>query len=501
MKLGIVPYQEEDFIVEKGSLRPSFPQYQPTYDNFNKPHDIPLNKRHFIYSPCAPITAFKELGYCNTEYPFENPGFNTMDRSDGLSLIENSNDTVGVIPSMGWKTGRCDVCIKEGVSYWEIEVIKGGTVSLPSEEDDILKRREKIDTSPHLRFGISRRETSLEAPVGFDSYGYGIRDQSLESVHEGKLRKILQDGKILKPGDRLGFILELPKIDKQIEQAKEYTARRLDGLNQSIYTLQGTYNTDFSNEDTSNHSGGPLKKKSKHSKTSNKEFEKALLEDIDYTNIFRDQIAIRYKGQLFFEGTDYIKTTKPEYYSSDRRERQDYYSLEGSSLKVYLNGEYLGKSFENIDPFLPPFSELQYNEKFYYGYWKNGELNQVEANFRSNSFNQNETEENKPQETLVGRHGSNVSNGKQKRLLLRNKYVNNNKLGYYPTVSCFNGGEAKIITVKKNLKYFEEVKKAEITESEIKTLDVLFQEQIAEDLVWDIIDEVEEECKNKHKKK
>lgn len=107
--------------------------------------------------------------------------------------------------------------------------------------------------------------------------------------------------------------------------------------------------------------------------TTNKEFQRALLEDIEYNDVVRDQIAIRYKNQLFFEATDYVKTTKPEYYSSDKRERQDYYQLEDSYLAIFQNGKYLGKAFENLKPFLPPFSELQYNEKFYLGYWQHGE--------------------------------------------------------------------------------------------------------------------------------
>lgn len=457
MKPGIIAYQADDFTISDAERRPNLPQFQSSHDEFYIPHDIPLNRRHFMYVPCAPIAEFKELGYCNTEYPFDNPGFSYMDRSSGIALHQKKNETIGVPKIVGWRTARCDVCIKEGLSYWEVEILKGGSVD--SESSDNKRKKELIDSSPHLRFGISRREASLEAPVGFDSYGYGIRDQSLESIFDGNLKQLLQPIKELKPGDILGFLLRLPDIDTQVKQAKEYTNRRLEALNKS-----NANHVDYS-EDLN---GGPPKKKNKLEKTTQKDFQRALLEDIDYNNIIRDQIAIRYKNQLFFEATDYVKTTKPEYYSSDRRERQDYYTLEGSYLKLYLNGKLLGTAFDDLKPFLPPFSELQYNEKFYFGYWKHGEYN----------------DEN------IEKEKSSIQNGTEKKgLLLRNKYVNNNKLGYYPTVSCFNGGEARIITAKSKLKYFNN-----ITEH-ANTLDILFKEQVAEDIVWDIIDEVEEEFK------
>lgn len=491
MKLGIIPYQKEDFEVTNGEKRPKFQEYQSTYEGFNKPIDTPLNKRHFIYAPCAPMTLFTELGYCNTEYPFDKPGFNTMDRSDGLSMICKGNDTVGVMESMGWRTGRCDVCIKEGTSYWEVEVVKGGVSIDEDAGNDPIKIKDAIDTSPHLRFGISRRETSLEAPVGFDQYGYGVRDQALESVHGGELKKKIITDKQLKQGDTIGFLLTLPDSKKQIEQAKDYTLRRLQTLMKS----------DPSN---SEHAGdhdhlttGPQRKKVRNSKYSSNEFQKALLRDIDYSDIVRDQIAIRYKGQLLYEATDYIKTTKPEYFSTDHKDEEYYDSLKGSSLKIFLNGEYLGNAFDDLNPFLPPFSELQYNEKFYYNYWKNGGSSDDGIRNHNSGINDDDMDLKKEPSIVNTLRSDIIKNNMDRKQILRNKYVNNNRLGYYPTVSCFNGGEAKIITMKTELKYLEQVQTT--TTDSITTLDTLFNEQIADDIVWDIIDEIEEECKKNAK--
>ena len=74
--------------------------------------------------------------------------------------------------------------------------------------------------------------------------------------------------------------------------------------------------------------------------------------------------------------------------------------------------------------------------------------------------------------------------------LLKNKYVNNNKLGYYPTISCFNGGVARIVTNTKQLLYWDKVKQ---DKRDVKCLDEIYDEQVADEIVWDIIDEVEAE--------
>ncbi|QLQ81048.1 hypothetical protein HG537_0E04030 [Torulaspora globosa] len=470
MKLGIIPYQAEELVHGKdsGNVRPRFPSVQKTHEIetkdddvkvFVKPEDIPLNRRNFVYRPCAPNPRFTELGYCCSEYPFKNAGMNIMDRSDGISLIKDGNDVVSVDESLGWRTSRCDACVKEGEAYWEVEIIRGGLLEPFPDDIPLQKRRDVLNSIPHLRIGISKREASLEAPVGFDSYGYGIRDHTLESIHEGNITQTLPL-KFLKPGDRIGLLLRLPTFEEQNRQADEYRQRRIAAL--SSDSSKPTPSNDYwTPEDP-----GPNKKKTKKG-FCNLDFQKALLEDIDNKNVIRDHIAIRYKNQLFFEATDYIKTTKPEYHSSDKREREEYYHLADSHLSVYLNGEPLGRAFQDLKPFLPPFSELQYKEKFFFDYWRHG---------------------------TASNNDKGLSDSTQKKgLLLRNKYVNNNKLGYYPTISCFNGGTARIITQRSELNYFDEVLKAHPRPKDVRVLETLYQEQIAEDIVWDIVDEVEEE--------
>ncbi|SCU94050.1 LAFA_0F19570g1_1 [Lachancea sp. 'fantastica'] len=451
MKFITIPYQPEtDFVAKDQSAahsRPSLPVFSQVDDELAKPEDIPLNRRNFIYTPCSANPLFSALKYATTEYPFDVAGFNYMDRAEDMGVLTPSNNAVGVPRPLGWRTARCDACIKEGTVYWEVAILKNEVLDLTS-DPDLKSMKDKINSMANLRLGVSRREASLECPVGFDLYGYGIRNFSLESIHDGKMNQKLPAGQI-RAGDRLGFVLHLPSAEDQITQAKDFSEAKIAALSTPV----------------ENAVDGPLKKKAKKL---TREFQKDLLRDQDYSNVIRDQIAIRYKNQLFFEATDYVKTTKPEYYTSDKRERQDFYSLKDSYLEVFLNGEELGVAFEQLKPFLPPFSELKYNEKLYYNYWKN----ETGGNAEGNEAHAKDDQKRGP--------GS----------ILKNKYVNNSRLGYYPTISCFNGGSAQLLTAVNDFKHWDAVQAAV---PEVRPVNDIFQEQIADDIVWDIVDEVEAE--------
>ncbi|AAS52912.1 AER231Wp [Eremothecium gossypii ATCC 10895] len=444
MSAPVISYQEGDLVyTNSDAARPAFPQFVVSHSldgrEFLTTEDTPLNKRHFIYQPCAPNPLLTQMKYCTSEYPYECSGINTMDRSDMLAMEAGSNDCVSVPASCGWRSGRCDVCLKEGMVYWEIELLAGGASAAGEGEDEKKNHQQALNSTPHVRFGIGRRECSLDTPVGCDFYGYGIRDNQLESVHDGKLSQVLPPTR-LKPGDRIGLLLMLPSFDEQYEQAMEYTSYKV----QALSVTPG--NSEFAK---------------KRNKSTNKEFQKALLRNHDPKNIIRDHIAIRYKNQLFFESTDYVRTTKPEYYTSDNRRRADFYQLKGSYLKVFLNGKELGNAFEGLQPFLPPFSELNYNEKFYMNHWK----------FHSEAI---------------------PSRGTDRNSILKNKYTNNGRLGYYPMVSCFNGGVVRIITRKSELKYWNFAVNEGI--QRVHTLEELHQQQTGEDIALDIIDELELEA-------
>lgn len=404
MSVPVIPYLDYD-IVDLGSdiKKPDFPQLSESHrineQQYYITEDTPLNKRNFMYQPCAANLMLDKLKYCGTDY-FDKSSINLMDRSDKLAFSLDDH-SVSVSENCGWRSVRSDVCMKEGKIYWEVEV-------------------KNVSDTSHIRCGISRREASTETPVGCDFYGYSIRDKGLQVIHEGRLHTVLKPHE-MQAGDRIGFLLTLPSLQSQSEQAMDYSLKRIQELN---------------NDDS---------RTNKRNKKFNKEFYKFLLRSCEPTNIVRDQIAIRYKNQLFYESTDYVKTTKPEYYDN-RDDMQKFYELENSSFEVFVNGVSHGIAFEGLTPFLPPFSELQYNEKFYLHHWNK----------------------------------RNVTKG----IEIRNKYVNNNRLGYYATLSSFQGGTASIITEAMELKFLPK-------DVDIKTLNDIYNEQIASDIVWDLIDEID----------
>lgn len=493
MKAGVIPYNKKNDLVPIGSTdkkpRPAWPTY--VEDNviaddlqLVRTQDVPLNKRNFIYRPCLPNPLFVELGYACTDYPFSNiAGFNINDRANKICLPPERNDIVAVAPGLGWRTARTDVCIKEGLTYWEVRVIAGGIPESLPDADSGAAARQLLDRTPHLRLGVSRREANLEAPVGYDSYGYGIRDYALESVHEGRLKHVLDhETSTLRPGDTLGFLLVLPSLEEQISQAREYTQRKLDALAHHSASSSNTTQNSYNENDA------PRKKQRLFGQL---DFQRALLEQIDYGDVVRDNIAIRYKNQLFFESTDYVRTTRPEYYSMDKRAQHEFYQLKESALHIFVNGEHRGAAFSGLQPFLPPFSELQYNEKLYYNYWRLGpEIPREQADAHVSATSS----------TISGSAVGGLSshtNVVSKGHLLRNKFANNSRLGYYPTVSCFNGGSAQILTRENDLLYLRkarEFSKSLVRDTNILTLEDLMSNQIADEVVWDIIDEVTEEA-------
>ncbi|CDO93209.1 unnamed protein product [Kluyveromyces dobzhanskii CBS 2104] len=404
MSAQVIPYNDSD-IVELGSdvTKPDFPQLSESHSineqRYYVTEDTPLNKRNFLYQPCAANLMLDKLKYCGTEYS-DNGSINLMDRSDKLSFSLEDH-SISVSEDCGWRSIRSEVCVKEGKVYWEVEM-------------------KNVSATAHIRCGISRREASTETPVGCDFYGYSVKDKGLQVIHEGRLQTVLKPNE-MRAGDRIGFLLTLPSLQYQNEQAAEYSMKRIQDL-------------------STDHNGA-----NKRGKKPNTEFYKFLLRECDPTNVIRDQIAIRYKNQLFYESTDYVKTTKPEYYDN-KNDTPKYFELENSNLEVFVNGVSHGIAFTGLTPFLPPFSELQYNEKFYLHHWN-----------RRNTT---------------------------KGIEIRNKYVDNNRLGYYPTLSSFQGGTASIITEASELQYLP-------TDPDIKTLHDIYKEQIASDIVWDLIDEID----------
>jgi COMPASS component BRE2 len=270
------------------------------------------------------------------------------DRSPHVFISKSCNI---VSTEKGFRSARANVCIREGCWYFEVKILKANDGS-----------------GSHVRLGITRREASLEAPVGCDAYGYGLRDVAGEKINLSRPRQFMNES--FSTGDVIGF--------------KVYIPPRPD--------------------------------------------------DDDAIDVFRDRFPIRYKGQLYYETLEYV-STKPmeELLSPKLRKKTSDASLprrEGSYVRVYKNGKDMGVAYKDLLEFMPP------NSKF--------------------------------QPHLVTHE------------------ADDGMLGYFPTVSVFRGGMGKF-----NFGPDFDYEPSDNDGMQARPLSERYDEQIAEDIVYDIIDEVD----------
>jgi COMPASS component BRE2 len=268
--------------------------------------------------------------------------------------------------------------------------------------------------------GWARREASLDAPVGFDAYSYGIRDVTGEKVFMSRPKEFFPPGETIAEGDVIGLEIGLPS----------------ENLHRKV--MSGTYNPAVDvaeNEDESDKTAeGP--------------------------NIVRDRVPIRFKAHTYFEKIEYHSTKELEDLmnpspagpgSSSSQPNAHHTSpalrtLPGSYIKVYKNGVFMGTPFKDLLGFLPPAS--------------------------------------KPMPQVGAREG-----------------LDDGMLGYYPAVSVFRGGAAEV-NFGPEFWYppsgLSNDGQADSNETPVETLpgklcavSTRYEEQIAEDVVYDIVDEVD----------
>jgi COMPASS component BRE2 len=149
-------------------------------------------------------------------------------------------------------------------------------------------------------------------------------------------------------------------------------------------------------------------------------------------DIIRDRLPIRFKNQLWFETFEYQPTKEYEDLMNPAihsRPSAVPKTLPGSFIRVYRNGELVGTPFEDLYAFLPPAS--------------------------------------KPLSTLGGRE------------------LDDGGLGYYPAVSVFKGGAVELNLGPDWLAPPKEL------EDCVRGVWERYDEQIAEDVLHDMIDEVD----------
>lgn len=405
-RLKPIPYTLVDLST---SLRE--PQFSPTLvinngqtniQLFSTP-DLPNNKRGFKYISCRPNPYLDSLLYSTTDLPPYHVHWSYFDRSPEM-FVDEKMTTVGTRDNDGWRSTRANVGIREGTWYIEYKIINGISDKEITETDnespashglDEISRsvtpmhNSNMNSSAHVRMGIARREAALEAPVGFDGYGYAIRDINCEKIHlsrrsEIKVKNNSNNDEIfnedLKIGDIIGILVELPSMDIQKKIASAMISERV---------LSDPKNMDENVND------------------------KLLQNSFIEKGIEREMIPIKYKSELFFEEYEYTGSHTMEHllnpvtvfgeHAIPDKERFQPAKLPNSSITLYVNGEKKGIPFENLYAFLPPASE------------------QRMARTGGGKVLQNK----KSQDTFI------IDN-------------DDGELGYYPMVSCFRGGAIKI---------------------------------------------------------
>lgn len=275
--------------------------------------------------------------------------------------------------------------------------------------------------------GWARREATLDAPVGYDAYSYGLRDASGQKVHMSRPKDFFPPGEQIEEGDVIGLEINLPS----------------ENLHRKI--VDGQYNPAVDLDDD----------------------EVGTLETPD---VIRDRVPIRYKTHLYFEHIDYqaskeleelmnpspiissaaggVAGTQPP---NPTHPVVALRTLPHSSITVYKNGQLMGTPFKDLLAFLPPASKPLV-----------------------------------PQQ-VGAREG-----------------LDDGMLGYFPAISVFRGGAAEV-NFGPDFWYppegLEEDSDVDMVGSDqaaakrvatkLRSIGERYDEQIVEDILYDIVDEVD----------
>ena len=267
------------------------------------------------------------------------PFFPHVNYEDASSYILFDEAGKQITTEKGFRMARANVGVREGRWYWECKITSGVRALEDGRQDQSNGEasgsgNEASEARGHVRVGWARREASLDAPVGFDAYSYGLRDVGGQKMHISRPKDFFPPGEDIREGDVIGMEIELPSL----------------ALHRKI--VQGYYNPAVDLNETAAEEGG------------------------EGPDIIRDRVPIHYKAHLYFEQFEYHPTKELEEYmnpspllstnsAGSGQEPNSIHpvvalrTLPNSSIKVYKNGKYVGTPFTNLLAFLPPASKPQ----------------------------------------------------------------------------------------------------------------------------------------------
>ncbi|KAH8911435.1 hypothetical protein BR93DRAFT_949681 [Coniochaeta sp. PMI_546] len=422
MRYKLAPPKPSDFEPARGPIFVPHHEVPSGADGSNieffETSEHVYNKKNFHYSHCIADPAFPSSFYYRQTEP--EPYGPHMSFEDTATHIFFDKTGRHITTDKGFRMARANVAVREGRFYWECRITRG-----------LLRNKgpEDPDSHGHVRVGWARREASVDAPVGFDAYSYGIRDVAGQKVHMSRPKDFFPPGEDLREGDVIGLEIQLPS---------EHLHRKI---------VQGRYNPAVDLLDEESHTSAE-----------------------EAPNIVRDRIPIRFKAHIYFEKIDYhtskelddlmnpspmgssgpVGSAEPP---NPTHRFPNLRTLPNSHIKVYKNGVLMGTPFTNLLAFLPPAS--------------------------------------KPSPQPGAREG-----------------LDDGMLGYYPAVSVFRGGAAEVnfgpdfwhpppgYEGRKEDVEMQDAgeaapqKRVQFGESGLKAVSERYDDQIVEDIVYDVIDEV-----------
>ena len=321
-----------------------------------KPVDLAENKRGYRYSRAIADPLFPHKQYYRATSP--PPHYARLSFEDADKWMHFTTNALITTNEKGWRMVRSNVCAREGTLYYEIKIHRGVPATGPDPEAN--------GPQPHVRFGWARREAPLDAPVGFDGYSYGVSDVRFEPMHRSRPGKFFQPKKSKSKAAKVAPhpLVNLSAEDQDVKEGDVIGLElQLPSLNLHRKVVEGDYNPAVDPGDGFD--------------------ERSLTLDpgSEVQDIIRDRIPVPYKGNSYFEVLDHVSTKAMEAYAdraanlstlpnqlstsnkdavkvapNPNHDNVQLRTLPHSAFRVYKNGKLIGTAFENLLSFLPPAS-------------------------------------------------------------------------------------------------------------------------------------------------
>ncbi|PSS02291.1 hypothetical protein BD289DRAFT_478948 [Coniella lustricola] len=309
------------------------------------------NKKQYYYTHCIADPKFPSSFYYRQTEP--EPFGPHMSFEDAATHLFFDRSARHITTDKGWRMSRANIAIRQGRWYWECKITRGilKEPPPPASEQQLDQQHAPIESHGHVRVGFARREAAIDAPAGFDAYSYGIRDRQGQKVYMSRPKDFFPPGQDLREGDVIGLEIGLPSEQLHRKVVAGHFNPAVDGLG-----------------DDQKEAADPV----------------AVAAPSEAPNIVRDRLPIRFKAHIYFETPDYHTTPElddlmnPSPMSASGAGAGGSGSgsgsgsfegpnpnhpipclrtLPGSYIKVYKNGVDMGVAFTNLLAFLPTASK------------------------------------------------------------------------------------------------------------------------------------------------